>query len=300
MVVGVDVRGVDQIEVATLSWGAVFAGAVASAALTLFLLALGAGLGLSAISPWAGEGVSATTFHVGWGLYLLAMAMLASAVGGYLAGRLRMRWIGVHDDEVYFRDTAHGLVTWAVATVLSATVLGTAATSIVSSATTGALPAAGATAAAAAPSDANDGFIDALLRTDPARAGTATSPGPGSALSNTVNVSATRDELKRLMVPALQKGGELAPAERTYVNKVVAARTGLSEPEAEKRVSDVIMQAKKAADDARKAAMKFALWLAAAMLAGATAAMLGALEGGLLRDSKWHEPGWRTTIARSH
>ena len=82
--------------------------------------------------------------------------------------------------------------------------------------------------------------------------------------------------------------------------KVVAARTGLSQADAEKRVSDVIAKAKQAADDARKAAAKAALWLAASMLAGAVAAMLGATEGGLLRDSRWYEPGWRATIVRTH
>src|SRR5829696_2469546 len=109
------VADLDQNETSTLAWDAVIAGGVVSAAVTLLLLALGAGLGLAAVSPWSDEGVSATTFHVGAGLYLVAIAMLASTMGGYLAGRLRMKWIGLHDDEVYFRDTAHGLATWALA-----------------------------------------------------------------------------------------------------------------------------------------------------------------------------------------
>jgi hypothetical protein len=62
------------------------------------------------VSPWAGSGVSATTFKIGTGLYLIVIAMLSSSIGGYIAGRLRSRWIGVHSDEVYFRDTAHGFV----------------------------------------------------------------------------------------------------------------------------------------------------------------------------------------------
>ena len=81
---------------------------------------------------------------------------------------------------------------------------------------------------------------------------------------------------------------------------MVAARTGLSQPEAEKRVNDTIAQAKQAADDARKATAKLMLWLAASMLAGAVAAMLGATEGGVLRDSKWYEPGWRASTVRNH
>ena len=93
-----------------INWAAVAAGAFANAALTLLLMAFGAGMGFSAISPWAASGVSITTFSIGTGLYLIVTAMLASTVGGYLAGRLRTRWSAVHSDEVYFRDTAHGFL----------------------------------------------------------------------------------------------------------------------------------------------------------------------------------------------
>ena len=111
-------------EASTVCWGAVIAGGVAAAAVTLVLLAFGVGVGFSVVSPWADQGVSATTFHVGAGIYLIVVAMLASTVGGYLAGRLRARWSSVHEDEIYFRDTAHGFLAWALATVLTATVHG--------------------------------------------------------------------------------------------------------------------------------------------------------------------------------
>src|SRR5467141_2854834 len=123
--------------VAGVSWPAVAAGAVVSCALTLVLLAFGIGLGLSVVSPWNGAGVSATTFKIGSGLYLIVIAMLASSIGGYLAGRLRTRWLGVHSDEVYFRDTAHGFLAWAFATVLTAAALGAASTAIVSGVSAG-------------------------------------------------------------------------------------------------------------------------------------------------------------------
>src|SRR3954454_8329654 len=97
-------------ERSAVSWGAVIGGAVVACTTTLFLLAFGVGVGLSAISPWSNEGVSATTFKVGAGLYLVAMAMLSSAVGGYLTGRLRATWATVHEHEVYFRDTAPRLL----------------------------------------------------------------------------------------------------------------------------------------------------------------------------------------------
>jgi len=277
-----------------VSWGAVIAGGVVACAVTLFLLAFGVGVGLSTISPWSNEGVSATTFKVGAGLYLVAMAMLSSAVGGYVTGRLRATWATVHEHEIYFRDTAHGLLTWALATAVGFALLGAAGTHILAGASAGSIPAAAAGASSAA--NPVDPYVDTLLRTDagPAALGAGAAPSPSSGN----DVQATRGELGRLLAPALQKGGDLSPADRTYTAKVVAARTGLSQADAEKRVSDTIAQAKKAADDARKAAAKFTLWLAASLLAGALASMLGALEGGMLRDSKWYEPGWRAT--RTH
>jgi len=286
------VTDIDQTEASTLAWGAVIAGAVVSAALTLLLLALGVGLGLSVVSPWSDEGVSTTTFHVGAGLYLLAAAMLASTVGGYMAGRLRMKWVGLNEKEIYFRDTAHGLATWALATALGASVLGGAATHILSGVATGAGAAAGASTAV----NPVDSYVDMLLRSDPAQ-GASAAPAAG-AVSGTQQ--ATRDEMVRLFTPVLRKGTDLSQANRTYATQVVAARTGLPQTEANRRVSDVIVEAKKVADETRKATIKLTLWLAASMLAGALAAMLGAVEGGFLRDEKWYEPGWRGAALRSH
>src|SRR3984957_16190836 len=117
--------------VSGVSWAAVTAGAVVSCALTVVLLAFGGGRGLSVVSPWAGAGVSATTFKIGTGLYLIVIAMLSSSIGGYIAGRLRSQWAGVQADEVYFRDTAHGFVAWAFASVLGAILLATPASSLI-------------------------------------------------------------------------------------------------------------------------------------------------------------------------
>ena len=282
----------DHLKISSVSWGAVIAGALTSAALTLFLAALGVGLGLSAISPWSNEGVSATTFKVGSGVYLIAVAMLASTVGGYLTGRLRTKWTGLHDHEIYFSDTAHGLIVWALATVLTAGVLGGAITHILAGASAGLAPAAATSSSTGSPTDV---YVDSLLRADPAQQPAGANPAQPNA-SN----AGTRAELGRILLPALRKGGDVPAADRTYAAKVVSARTGLNQQDAEKRVSDVIAQAKKAADDARRTAASMALWFAAAMLAGAVASMLAATEGGLLRDSRWYEPGWRATVTRTH
>src|SRR5579864_1208039 len=109
--------------VSSVSWASVAAGAVVAAAISLALLALGAGLGLSSVSPWADSGVSASTFKNGAGVYLVIVAVMSSALGGYLAARLRAKWNGVHTNEVFFRDTDHGFIAWAFATVLSASVM---------------------------------------------------------------------------------------------------------------------------------------------------------------------------------
>ena len=114
-----------------VSWGAIIAGAVAAAALSLILLMLGVGLGLSAVSPWANYGASAATFGVSTILWVTLTPLLACAMGGYIAGRLRTRWVGAQTDEIYFRDTAHGFLAWAVASLATAVLLTSVIGSIV-------------------------------------------------------------------------------------------------------------------------------------------------------------------------
>ena len=260
-----------------VSWAAVIAGGVTAAALTLVLLAFGAGMGFSAVSPWPNSGVSAATFKIATGLYLIVVAMLSSTIGGYIAGRLRTQWTGLHSEEVLFRDTAHGFLAWASATVFGAAALASAATFIAGGATTGAAQGAGQAAAQSAAGGPNAYFVDMLLRP---QAGT----GQGAQASDP---AAARAEVTRILARGLRDGGELPAADRTYLAQVVATRTGMSQPDADKRVSEVIEQARSAADEARRAAAKLSLWLAAAMLIGAFSASLAAIEGGQLRDGTW-------------
>jgi hypothetical protein len=256
--------------VAGVSWAAVAAGAVVSCALTLVLIAFGTGLGLSVVSPWAGSGVSATTFKIGTGLYLVVIAMLSSSIGGYIAGRLRSRWVGVHTDEVYFRDTAHGFVAWAFASVLGAILLASPASHLLGGAASGAMQAT----ASAARQGPMEGYVDTLLRSD-------------AAAPNAGNPGDSRAEMVRLFSNSFRNGGDLKPADRDYVAKVVAARTGLSQADADKRVNDVVTQIKADTDAARKATAQLAFWLTASLLIGAFCASLAATEGGGLRDGTW-------------
>jgi len=261
-----------NIDESGISWAAVAAGAIAACALTLVLVALGAGLGLSSISPWSDSGVSASTFKVGAGIYLCVIAVMASAVGGYLAARLRTKWANIHTNEAFFRDTAHGFLAWAFGTVLLFGVLGAATTHVASGVATG-TSAAAATKAA----DGAETYVDRLFRTDGAQ--------PAAASGNPDN---SRAEVLRLWTSSLRDGGQLSSDDRTYVARLVAARTGLSQPDAEKRVDQVVADAKAAADKARKAAAQLALWLTASLLLGAFAASLAAVEGGQLRDGTWN------------
>jgi hypothetical protein len=98
-----------------VSWSAVIVGAFVTAALALILLALGTGVGLSSVSLWSNTGLSASTISKAAIVWLIVMQVISLAMGGYLAGRLRTKWANIHTDEVYFRDTAHGFLAWAVA-----------------------------------------------------------------------------------------------------------------------------------------------------------------------------------------
>ena len=299
----------NTIEGGAVSWGAVIAGAVGAAALSLVLFLLGTGLGLAVVSPWASEGISGTTAGVSTIVWVTAVQLLASVLGGYLAGRLRTRWVTVHTDEVFFRDTAHGFLAWAVATLLMATLLSSAIGTAIStglkaggevakSAVT--MAGTGATAAAASTSDDKQGsdplgyFVDSLFRVDPNRAAPADSTLPlpsGTQRDSTDRVP----EVTRIFANALESG-ELAESDRQYLGQLVAANTGLAPAEAEQRVTDTFARlkqdldqakakAKQVADDARKASAALTLWLVMSLFVGAFVASFAATFGGRLRDS---------------
>jgi hypothetical protein len=268
--------------VSAVSWGAVFAGAAAAAALSLILLLLGTGLGLSSLSPWADEGPSAKALGVGTILWVTFMQLAASVLGGYIAGRLRTKWVDLQLDEVVFRDTAHGFLAWAVATLFTAALLTSTVSAIVSGGVqAGAQVAGGAASAADKSGDSGPmGYlVDSLFRSPKAPAkGAAASPeqAPAEVTRIFTNASAT---------------GKLPPEDARYAGQLVAQRTGVSQQEAEKRVNDAFAQleakkkeAKEAADKARKASAAAALWLFISLLIGAFVAAFAGIYGGRQRD----------------
>ena len=113
----------NETSVSAVSWSAIFAGAIATAALSLALIALGTGIGFSASSPWVAPGVVVTRVGRTAIIWVVLTQVIASSVGGFIAGRLRTRWVHIHTHEVFFRDTAHGFLAWATSLVLTAGLL---------------------------------------------------------------------------------------------------------------------------------------------------------------------------------
>lgn len=257
-----------------VSWGAILAGAFAAAALSFILVMLGFGLGFSSISPWSGQGISAKAIGYSTAGWLLFTQIAASAIGGFLAGRLRVKWAGLHTREVYFRDTAHGLLAWAVASLATAALLGSAVGSVISGgaktlgAAGGALGSgAAATAAAMGPEGAQQAgnladrasgyFIDAMFRTGPANnagssaapAAPVTPPAGNDATAPTAPLaaptpadgrelsSAQRMEVVRVFGYSLASQ-QLSDNDKRYLGQLVARHTGLSQADADKRVAD--------------------------------------------------------------
>ena len=293
-----------------VSWAAIFAGAAAAAALSLIMFVLGTGLGLSAVSPWANEGIEADTLGISGILWITLTAVAASGLGGYIAGRLRTRWVGTAQDEVYFRDTAHGFLSWAVATLLTASLLTSAITAVVSggikagaAVAGGAVKSAGlATAAVGANADemgisedSTGYFIDSMFRKQPAGAIAPTDPAapmPSNGSNSSGEVPAA--EVGRIFFNAL-RNDSLPAADAQYLAQVVAQHTDLSQQEAETRVTETFntwqtkMQeaetaAKEAADKAREASAYMSLWLFVSLLLGAFTASWVATFGGRQRD----------------
>jgi hypothetical protein len=265
-----------------VSWGAVIAGGSVSVAISFVLVTLGAGLGLAAISPFANAGASATGFGISTAIGLIVVQWLASASGGFITGRLRTKWVGVHTHEVFFRDTAHGLLTWTLATLVTIMLVVSAASSVIGGGARATAAIGGSLDQAASPaiSQAMTGTraydVDRLFRSD--------RPDPTANAQN-ANAQATRILAEGLV------NGDVPAADRSYLAQIITLRTGISQADAEQRVDSVIarekaveVKARQAADTARKAASELAIFTALSMLIGAFIACVAAAYGGNVRD----------------
>jgi len=253
-----------------VSWGAVIGGAFVAAAMSLILLSVGTGLGLSSISPWSGAGAPEEAIAVGAVVWLIVAQVLAFGLGGYVAGRLRIKWATVHSDEVYFRDTAHGLLVWAVAAVVTAALLTSAATSMA-----GGRPSAAARGesgeTSGASGDPTVNAVDMMFRTTrPERADVA-----------------LRAEVNRVLHGAIRQR-QLATNDQAYLDSLIVSRTGVSPGDADRRVTQGFAELQQTIDLARRRAAKLSLWLFVALLAGAFCASYAATIGGRQRDHVIH------------
>lgn len=295
-------------QASAVSWGSIIAGAVAAAALALILTMLGTGLGLSSVSPWAYTGISAEAFGISAILWLTITQLIAAGVGGYLAGRLRTKWIATDADEVYFRDTAHGFLAWAVSALMTAALLTSTIGTIVSRGVQAGGAAAAATVGGAAAAGAELAkyntntepvryFMDSLFRRDTSATPGTSTIGESAAMPEAgqqQTPAETTSEVTRIFMNSLRTG-PLPQQDIRYVGQVVTQHTGLPQPEAEKRVVDTYGQiqnklreaetaAKEAADTARKTSVYAALWFFISLLIGAFCASYAATYGGRQRD----------------
>lgn len=275
-----------------VSWGAVIAGAFIASAVSSMLVIGGSGLGFLSMSPWQDEGASGKTLAMGTLVWLFLTHIIAYGIAGYVAGRLRTKWTDAARDEVYFRDTAHGFLVWALSTVVALFMLGSTMASMISgTAKAGAsMVGAGAGAVTAAAGQAAQGsgdalsldyFTDTLMRPNE----------PAAAMGPQANA---REQASRILARSLANG-DMSQPDQDYLVKLVARETGVDEVTAQRRLTEVREQAKQtarqaeqtareAADTARKAAAGLALWAFAAMLVGAFVASFSATIGGRARD----------------
>ena len=267
-----------------VSWGAIFAGAAAAAALSLILVLLGFGLGFSAVSPWADSGISAKGLGISTIIWLAFTQIVASGLGGYIAGRLRVKWANMHGDEVYFRDTAHGFLAWAVATLVTAVlVVGSVSSVVGGGVKAGASVVSGAAQAVGTVAKGDDFgyYVDSLFRDDRPVA---------------VSDDAAHGVVTRIFARTLSNDGQLAAEDRAYLAQLISQRTNLSQADAEARidkvygdarkaVEDAKLKAKQAADTAAKVAAYTSLWTFIALLIGAFFASFAATYGGRRRDA---------------
>lgn len=256
-----------------VEWGPVLAGALVASALSFVLLTFGAAIGLSATSPWPNSGVSAKVLASLAVFWTLSQQIGAFMVGGYLAGRMRNRWAESSHDEVEFRDGLHGGLVWAVGVVLGAALLMMAAGA---TARTGAqIAGKGAEAAiASTSSDSMETVVDTMLRPT----------APGKAPAQGSSEAEQRKEVSRILAASVTTGS-LSNENRTYLAQLVAQRTGLSQPEAEKRINDAQNAAREAADKARRAGILTGLVTAVSLVISLGAAWWAGTKGGDHRDN---------------
>jgi hypothetical protein len=245
--------------VSAVSWGAIIAGTAVAAATSLLLFSLAVGLDLASISSWPRRGLSSTSLTTLAAITLVATQWISAGLGGYITGRLRTSWVGTHTHEVFFRDTAHGFITWCVATVL----LASGVFAAVAASPTAALQRNGASLPAACPATACPAQ-SATLRT---------------VLPTAIQPSATQPSATLVVAqtePAIGEPGESRPL-------LAVTPAGGNAVPAFGNANASFVETQLATADASEAATGSVL-TALSMLVGAFIASVAAAIGGRLRD----------------
>lgn len=275
-----------------LEWGPILAGAIAAAALSFLLLTFGSAVGLSLTSPWPGTGSKLWVVALGLAWWMVIVQIASFAAGGYLAGRMRSRWMDSRSSEGAFRDSTHGFMVWAVGVLMGAAVLaivglGAAKTGVEAASTVTAGAASGNMSKSGLTMGPADYAVDLLLRPQPGQASVSAAEVKAT---NTSNDETLRAETGRIFAGAI-KNQALTARDRTYLTQIVASRTGLPEVEAQKRVDaavtearDLELKAREQADKARKTALIAAFIAAMSLLISLVAATAAAAAGGRHRD----------------
>ena len=258
-----------------VQWSAIIGGALVAVALSLVLIAFGSAIGMSIASSSPTWREASAALAVGSGLYLLLTALVSFGLGGYVAGRLRERWHPTaHANVVEFRDGVHGVMSWAIAAVVSGLVIAASVGGVASKAVqpTTTSP----TAMAGEPLIAYE--LDRLFRAErhPSE--------PGFDYS--------RAEARRILLSATGRQG-ISAEDRAYLVRLVGAATGAAPPDAERRVDVAITAATTAVHKARRSAVILGFCIAASLLAGAAVAWYGACAGGRHRDEVAPPLSWR-------
>ncbi|MBY0610849.1 MAG: hypothetical protein K2P80_01565 [Beijerinckiaceae bacterium] len=276
----VDNAVVSSKPISSVDWAAIFAGGVVAAAISTLMTTFGAAIGLSATSPFSGQGLSARAIGIATAIWVLWVAVSSFMVGGYLSGRLRRRSHDASEHESDVRDGSHGLVVWALGTLLIAYL----ATSSVAGITRAGVDALskGASAVGGVSMKALDQAADPIgSAIDRLTRGNA-QPG--------VNADQQRTAITRTLANAVTTGA-LSPEDKSFLSSQVAAAAGISPEEANKRIDDTMAQvnalsdkAKHVAESARKTGVLVAFLTAASLVISAAAAWWAATIGGKHRD----------------
>jgi hypothetical protein len=285
-------------ETSYVEWGPILAGAIAASALSFLLLTFGSAIGLSLTSPWPNSGVRLWVVALAVGWWAIAVQIASFAAGGYLAGRMRSRW-AESIEESEFRDSAHGFMVWAVGVLFGGLLLAFTGGAALKTATQSAAMIVGGASSGAANGFSQSGpvdyAVDLLLRAEPTGAGTPpsaaprqTQPGPVAGMQR--DDQALRSEVGRIFAATIQNR-EFSGRDRNYLVRVIQARTGLPEAEAQSRVDaavnearDLEIKAREQADKARRAAIIAGFIAAASLLISLVAACYFAGIGGRHRN----------------